>query len=317
MRILPHYRQWLSQLRHVVVTPRSQCNRKLNALVDGHKAVQQLLKQSGEQKMTVSSTGKRKSRVPNSRGGAIVEGTVMMVLFISIAVPVTLFFVNLSFQMLYQSEVSALASNLASYASVQNRWLGLPVPGVQDNLPSSDVQTLATQMGAKLNLKNVTATLDPLDTSNPQASVYTVRVSANLVVPFRVNIFGFDLGRFFPGTVSANGVAAAAKTQPYAMVMLDGPVVSDPTQQTVERVVACLPAFGFRKDVGNSNAQATVNGIPIGTPYEVLSPTNCLSINCHNLKKEHLDLLNGDPNREFSSAYFHPAVSSSSGTVTY
>lgn len=194
----------------------------------------------------------------SSRGTVITETPVAIGLITAVVTPLLIFATNLAFQLIYQSEVAHIANEAARVCDDNSYWLGLPRPdlersGGQDAIKKA--QDAAVAMCEKVGLAGASATATRETKGDVDVTTVTVNVNAIAKIPFRVAVFGFDMASLFPGNISAKGVSAHARVQPYAVMHMDCPVeppshpaglVFGPGEGPPQnRGVAVLPAYGF------------------------------------------------------------------------
>jgi hypothetical protein len=191
-------------------------------------------------------------------GGVLVEASVSVILIIAVCIPLIIFGVNLAFQLLYQSQIAHIANETARVVDESRYWLGLPRPDYDENAKEATInraKKAAESMCRKIGFPGVSATIEVVSEDDLDLTICSLNVNAIARIPFRLVLFNYDFAQLFPGNISARGVAAHAKTQPYAVMHLDCPVepsghpngyVFGPGEgPPLNRGVAVIPAYGF------------------------------------------------------------------------
>lgn len=194
----------------------------------------------------------------SQRGTVITETPVAIGLITAVTVPLVIFATNLAFQLIYQSEVAHIANEAARVADENRFWLGLPRPGNEGQVSNAALEKArqaAVSMCARIGLPGASATASVQQEGDVDLTVVNLNVNAIARIPFRLQAFGFDFARLFPGNISARGVSAHARVQPYAVMHFDCPVAPNNQPNGIvhapgdgppqNRGVAVLPAYGF------------------------------------------------------------------------
>lgn len=79
----------------------------------------------------------------SQKGEGLVSGVAGTLLFIAIAVPVGIFFINASIQLIVQSQLAHIANQAANVVDSNRYWLGQPRPGFNSGEAEKKAQAAA------------------------------------------------------------------------------------------------------------------------------------------------------------------------------
>lgn len=260
----------------------------------------------------------------SQRGEGLIGGVAGTILFIAIALPVGIFFVNVAIQLTIQSQLSHIANQAAIVVDAHRYWLGLPRPGFNaaeaEQKADKAARTLCQAIG--LPPLRVDVQLDPPG-SDPDIRITQVDVTVDITraIPFRINLFGYDFGKLFPTALAARGVSANANVRPYALMHFEAPATVDGDQRgsnrspvfANNRETAFIPvyAFGLKSAAGQKDTVLTRYDHPdnhgdlTAQAQQLSNPENFISFNHYNLIKEDLTALNTDTLKQLPLSGWH------------
>jgi hypothetical protein len=224
-------------------------------------------------------------------GSVLAEGAAGVVVLTAVIVPMIIFMANLAAQLMLQEKVAHVANQAAETVDEKRYWLGAPRPGYNQQRATDHAKQVAQELCKRIGLQNASVNVT-FDNSNPEFDVTVCDINANAIaqIPFRTEVFGYDMARLFPGNVNARGVASHAKVTPYALIHMDAPHgVDQSTRRPLgfnERDVAVIPAYGFfYTAVGG----VSTTGTPYGKGIANLQPENFFAMNHYHLKKSDVE----------------------------
>ncbi len=227
----------------------------------------------------------------NSAGSVLAEGVSGLSMLVAVIVPMLIFMANLAAQLMLQEKVAHVANQAAETVDEGRYWLGAPRPGYNESKASENAKVVAQELCKRIGLQNASVRIT-FDNSNPDFDVTVCDINANAIsqIPFRTDVFGYDMASLFPGNVSARGVASHAKVAPYALIHMDAPHGMDESTRRPlgfnQRDVAVIPAYGF---FYTAVAGVTKNPTPYGKGIANLAPENFFSMNHYHLKKSDVE----------------------------
>lgn len=243
----------------------------------------------------------------SQKGEGLVSGVAGTLLFIAIAVPVGIFFINASIQLIVQSQLAHIANQAANVVDSNRYWLGQPRPGFNSGEAEKKAQAAAKILCDRVGLPpvRVDVQLDP-PAAGDDVSITQVDVTVDVTraIPFRIALFGYDFGKFFPTALTARGVSANANVKPYALMHFEAPATVDGDQRgkfkspigANLRETAFIPIYGFGlktvagvPDTSITRADHPTHFGDLGV--QNLNPENFIAFNHYNLIQEDLDSL--------------------------
>ena len=240
-----------------------------------------------------SAQGMRRRTARRSQtGGALFLSVCFTFLVFLIATPAMLFFANSSTQLTVQSQASQIAIEAAQVVDDYRYWLDAPRPGFDSAKAQLTAQNAARNMGNAVGFKNTTVKFTyEKDKRGNDLTVCHLVADATDRFPARVNIFGFDMSKFFSGQIDVKSHTAHSQIKPYALIHMDAPTREDQSVSTPlgynERDVAVIPAYGFfYKAVAGAEGSGTPYGKGIA---KNLYPENVRSLNHYHLKKSDIE----------------------------
>lgn len=237
----------------------------------------------------------RKARKPRqyrvATGSVLVEGVSGLSILVAVIVPMIIFMANLAAQLMLQEKVAHVANQAAETVDEKRYWLGAPRPGYDQNKAAENAKAVAEALLHRIGLQNASVHIT-FDNSNPDFDITVCDINANAItqIPFRTDVFGYDMAPLFPGNVSARGVASHAKVAPYALIHMDAPHGMDESTRRPlgfnQRDVAVIPAYGF---FYTAVAGVTKLPTPYGKGIANLAPENFFAMNHYHLKKSDVE----------------------------
>lgn len=228
----------------------------------------------------------------NSRGNALVLSVVAVVLLTFICTPLIIFYANMSAQLTVREQATHIAAQTAQVVDDYKYWLDAPRPGYAEDVALKTATDAAHSMSERMGLSDpkVTITFET-DESGNQITICRLEADARSRLPARVNVFGFDMGTLFPGTVDVMGRNTHSPGPPYALMHMDAPtIVDESTRRPLgfnQRDVVVIPTYGF---FYNATGQAgNPNTTPYGKGIAQISPENFFAMNHYHLKKSDID----------------------------
>ena len=204
------------------------------------------------------SSKKRIKRNGRSASGAILFlAIVITVCLVSIATPVIVFCSNYSAYIVARSQVKHMANEGARVLDQSKYWLGLPRPDFNassEQEAEKKVNNALKLMAAELQFGEPTCKISFKKVGNKELTVCELTVPLEKKVPFRGEIFGFNMGNFYPKSITLSGQTEhKSNFSPYGVMHMDCPVPIAPSEVVyragegppLNRGVAVLPAFGF------------------------------------------------------------------------
>ncbi len=185
------------------------------------------------------------------------EGAAGTIFFIAIAVPIGIFFSDVAAAQLCQAQASHIANQACKVANSRKYWLGMRRPGYTESAARAEIEEVANTVCNTVGMGFVNATV-AFDDRSTEFDLTVCELNFNAIgkIPFRLNVFGFDLAQLFPGNVHVKSVAARAKITQYAVLEIDAPSPSknaiDPNNNAVLnqwRDVVTMPVYGYFQDV--------------------------------------------------------------------
>lgn len=252
-------------------------------------------------------------------GSTLIEGTAGIVVVSLVVVPMLVFFANLAAHLLLQAKVAHIANQAALTVDDSKYWLGMPRPGFTETVASDKATNVARELCKRVGLKDASVNVTfETDNSDFEVTICDVNVNAVSQIPFRLNIFGFDMASLFPGNISARGVASHAKVQPYALIHMDAPHIVDEVNRRPlgfnQRDVAVIPAYGF---FYNAVAGETTTPTEYGKGLaKNLSPENFFAMNHYHLKKSDVDYVL-ETGKDVQLSSWHPGRTINGQVVTF
>lgn len=241
-----------------------------------------------KQTMSMKEAGKLR----RANGSVVLEGLGGVILITGIFIPLLIFFANIAAQLTLQAQVGNIANQAAQVSNAERYWLGLPRPGFSESIAADKATALAQKLCEQIGLRAASVSVI-FDNSHEDydLTICDVNVNAAGRIPFRLTVFGFDMARLFPGNVSARGVGAHAKVQPYALIHMDAPTIDDQSTRRPlglnQRDVAVIPAYGFFYNATGQPGNPNVT--PYGKGVANAAPENFMAMNHYHLKKSDID----------------------------
>ncbi|MDZ4832813.1 MAG: hypothetical protein SGJ27_03335 [Candidatus Melainabacteria bacterium] len=236
-------------------------------------------------------TPERKANHRAASGSVLIEGVSGLSILVAVIVPMIIFMANLAAQLMLQEKVAHVANQAAGTVDQKRYWLGAPRPGYDQEKASENAKAVAQELCKRIGIQNASVSIT-FDNSNPDFDITVCDINANAVteIPFRTEVFGYDMARLFPGNVSARGVASHAKVAPYALIHMDAPHGMDESTRRPlgfnQRDVAVIPAYGF---FYTAVAGVTKTPTPYGKGIANLAPENFFAMNHYHLKKSDVE----------------------------
>lgn len=243
----------------------------------------------------------------SQKGEGLVSGVAGTLLFIAIAIPVGVFFINASIQLIVQSQLAHIANQAANVVDSSRYWLGQPRPGFNEAEAEKRAQAAARILCERVGLPpvRVDVKLDP-PAAGSDVSITEVGVTVDVTraIPFRISLFGYDFGKLFPTALTAKGVSANANVKPYALMHFEAPATQDGDQRgkfksaigANLRETAFIPIYGFglKNAAGQPDTAITRYDHPThfgDLSVQNLNTENFIAFNHYNLIQEDLDAL--------------------------
>ncbi|MBX9720777.1 MAG: hypothetical protein K2X81_05245 [Candidatus Obscuribacterales bacterium] len=248
-----------------------------------------------------------RGKMARSQSGSVLIGAVLVTLgFVVVALPVIIFYANLSTQLTLQGTAAHIATQAASVVDDYRYWLDAPRPGFNQaqaiQTASNAAKSMCEQVGIKDSKVKITF---ETDSAGNDLTVCTLEANASERLPSKANLFGFDMSSYFNGKLNVRGCTVHSKIPAYAITHMDAPTVDDQVNSRPlglnRRDVAVIPNYGFFNMMVAGEGQPTYYGKGIAP----LAPENFFAMNYYHLKKSDLNHVSVAGN-EVPLAGWHP-----------
>lgn len=258
----------------------------------------------------------QKYQYRSQSGQQIITGTISVFFLLAIAVPIGLFFINVTIQQLIASEIAQIANKAAGTGDARRTWLGQPRPGEQRSNQAQKVEDEARRLCkiVGLQVNKVKVKFDE-STDDSEVSLTTAELTVDIQdkIPFRVKVFGNNFATLFPNELTARGVAVHANVRPYALMHLEAPAFnfgdergsSASRVQANNRETAIVPIYAFGGKVAAGVPDTLTTFLAGGEPQH-LNPENFVSFNTYHLRSEDVNALKDSSLKQFTMTGWHP-----------